>query len=179
MSILLISTCSEKLCEREFVNPIAEIVQSKSKQILHYTECTAKAVSTADKILICGTALQDNLYRNDCKMFTTLLSRFKKPILGICSGMQIVCSIFEDKIVENIEIGMIEVETLKDNKLSDGKFQAYSIHNYSVDDLKFFIVLARSENSIQIIKHKSRQIFGVSFHPEVRNQKIIDNFLQI
>ena len=47
------------------------------------------------------------------------------------------------------------------------------------DDLKFFIVLARSENSIQIIKHKSRQIFGVSFHPEVRNQKIIDNFLQI
>ena len=56
MSILLISTCSEKLCEREFVNPIAEIVQSKSKQILHYTECTAKAVSTADKILICGTS---------------------------------------------------------------------------------------------------------------------------
>ena len=93
--------------------------------------------------------------------------------------MQIVASIFEERIVENVEIGMIDVQTLEDNDLCEGDFQAYSLHNYSVDKLKFFEVLARSETSVQAISHSSKQIFGVSFHPEVRNNKIIDNFLRI
>ena len=91
--------------------------------------------------------------------------------------MQIICSIFEDKVIKNLEIGMVEVETLNANALCDGNFQAYSIHNYSVDNLQYFTVLARSQTSNQVIKHKTKDIFGVSFHPEVRNENIISNFL--
>ena len=40
MSNLLISTCSEKLSEREFVFPIVEIVKPEDYEVLHYTECT-------------------------------------------------------------------------------------------------------------------------------------------
>ena len=178
MSNLLISTCSQKLSEREFVFPIAKIVPEDC-EVLHYTECTEKDISKASRIIICGTSLQDNAYKGDLHIFKNLLLGFERPILGICSGMQIISSLFEDKIVENVEIGMIEVRTLESNRLCEGKFQAYSIHNFSVDNLEFFTILARSDASVQAIKHKSRKIFGVSFHPEVRNQEIVENFLRI
>ena len=179
MSHLLISTCSEKLSEMEFVSPIAKIVKPEYCKVRHYAECTEKDISGADKIMICGTSLQDNAYLNDLKIFKNLLLEFERPVLGICSGMQIVCSLFEEKIVKNIEIGMIEVKTLEPNRLCHGKFQAYALHNFSVDHLDFFTVLARSETNVQAVKHKSREIFGVSFHPEVRNEKTIVNFLQL
>jgi len=179
MSNLLISTCNEKLSEREFVVPITEIVKPEDYEVLHYTECTEKDISIADKIMICGTSIQDNAYLNNLNIFKNLLLEFKGPVLGICSGMQIICSLFENKIVENIEIGMIEVRTLESNRLCEGKFQAYSIHNFSVVNLEFFTILARSDTSIQAIKHKSREIFGVSFHPEVRNEEIVENFLRV
>ena len=93
--------------------------------------------------------------------------------------MQIICSLFEDKIIEDIEIGMIDVQTLESNKICEGQFEAYSLHNFSVDNLEFFRVLARSEHSLQVIKHESREIYGVSFHPEVRNEEIVRNFLSL
>ena len=179
MTILIISTCSEELSEREFVTPISKIVGKDNHKILHYTECTEENTSEFAKILICGTSLHDNSYQKDIDKFKKILYNFGKPILGICSGMQIICSIFEDKIIKNLEIGIVEVETLNANALCEGNFQAYSIHNYSVENLQYFTVLARSQTSNQVIKHKTKDIFGVSFHPEVRNENIIENFLSI
>ena len=131
MSNLLISTCSQKLSEREFVFPIAKIVKPEDCKVLHYTECTKNDISKASRIMICGTSLQDNVYLGDLNLFKNLLLEFKGPILGICSGMQIITSLFEDKIVENVEIGMIEVRTLESNRLCEGKFQAYSCLLYT------------------------------------------------
>ena len=179
MTILIISTCSEKLSEREFVTPISKIVGAANQKILHYTECTEQNIFDFEKILICGTSLQDNSYQKDIDKFKIILTNFEKPILGICSGMQIVCTIFGDKIIKNLEIGMVDIETLEKNSLCKGKFQAYSIHNNSVGNLVYFTILAQSETSIQVIKHKTKDIFGVSFHPEVRNESIIENFLSI
>lgn len=179
MNILLISTCSDRLSEREFVHPIANIVKSEKHQILHYMECSKDIVSEFDKVLVCGTSLRDNQYQKDLEIFKVLLSDYDKPVLGVCSGMQIVVSLFEEKIVEKTEIGMIDVQSLENNNLCEGEFQAYSLHNYSVDNLEFFEILARSETSTQVIKHKSKEIFGISFHPEVRNTALIVNFLRI
>ena len=178
MSILLISTCNEILSEREFVLPISRIVGENNHKILHYTQCTKNIVSSYDKIIVCGTSLKDNSYMMKLDNFKKLFYDFSGSIMGICSGMQVLCSIFGCQIVKNLEIGMVEIETLEKNILCENKFQAYSLHNYSVNNLESFNVLARSENSIQIIKHKDMNVFGVSFHPEVRNEKIISNFLK-
>ena len=45
MTLLIISTCSEKLSEREFVTPISKIVGEYEYKILHYTECTEENIS--------------------------------------------------------------------------------------------------------------------------------------
>jgi len=178
MSTLLISTCKNKLSEREFILPISQVLED-NHEILHYTECTVSKISEFDKIIICGTSLKDNSYIEDLDIFRKLFYDFQGSILGICSGMHIVCSIFNSEIIENIEIGMTEVKTIKENPLCKDVFQAYNIHNNSVSKLENFSVLARSETSFQVVKHNSKNIFGISFHPEVRNEEIISNFLLI
>ena len=86
---------------------------------------------------------------------------------------------FDEEIIVQEEIGMINVETQIKNPLASGNFEAYNMHNFSVDEVTSFYVLAKSENTIQMISHKKINAFGVSFHPEVRNQEIITNFLLI
>ena len=179
MSILLVSTCKEALSEREFVHPISIVLGSIEHQILHYSKCTKNTIKSFDKIIICGTSLKDNEYLENLDTFKETFQKFSRPILGICSGMQIVCSIFNGKIVQNVEIGMTNSETLKINELCMGEFQIYNMHTKSVDILENFIILAKNNNRIHVIKHKTKNVFGVSFHPEVRNENIISNFIKI
>ncbi|MCH2431892.1 MAG: hypothetical protein MK206_02705 [Candidatus Poseidoniia archaeon] len=179
MKLLLISTCQEKLSEREFVHPISKILDSEQHQILHYTECTHDIIHTFDKIIICGTSLKDNEYAENIDIFKKLFDNFQGSLLGICSGMHIVGSIFGGKLIQNLEIGMTLSETLEENELCNGQLEVYNIHTKSIDELPKFIIIAKNGNSTQIIKHKTKNIFGVSFHPEVRNEEIIFNFLKI
>ena len=178
MKILLISTCREKLSECEFVYPIAEILKSFEYDIVNYKDLGNRLALNYDKIIICGTSLQDNDYLNDLDNFKKLKD-LNKPILGICSGFQIVCSMFNEKIIEQEEIGMVSVSTIQSNPLVSGDFQAYNMHNLSVADLISFNVLAKSDKTVQLVSHKKQNIFGVSFHPEVRNEQIITNFLLV
>tara|TARA_B100001109_G_C18616787_1_gene359537 strand:- start:92 stop:628 length:537 start_codon:yes stop_codon:yes gene_type:complete len=178
MNILLISTCKEKLSESEFVTPIVEIIKSFEYDQVNYKNLETINFRIYDKLIICGTSLQDNDYLN-------YLDDFKKlknhgiDILGICSGFQIVCNMFGEEIIAQQEIGMVSVEIQAQNPLVSGDFQAYNMHNYSVDKVTSFDVLAKSEKTIQMIRHKTMNVFGVSFHPEVRNEQIITNFLSI
>ena len=178
MKILLISTCKEKLSEYEFVKPIIEIIKSFDYDIINYRNLETLDFQIYDKVIICGTSLQDNDYLNYLSDFDRLKNQGKE-ILGICSGFQIICSMFDEEIIVQEEIGMINVETQIKNPLASGNFQAYNMHNFSVDEVTSFNVLAKSENTIQMISHKKINAFGISFHPEVRNQQIITNFLLI
>ena len=40
-------------------------------------------------------------------------------------------------------------------------------------------LLAESSKCIQAVKHKEKNIYGVLFHPEVRNQEILKKFIQL
>ena len=86
---------------------------------------------------------------------------------------------FDEQIVDQEEIGMINVQTKIHNSLIEGDFQAYNMHNFSIDEVNSFNILAKSKKTIQMISHKTLNVFGVSFHPEVRNEQIVTNFLLI
>ena len=180
MKILLISTCTHTLNNSEFVIPISDILGDIEHDIMHFEDCNKEILSKYSKIIICGTSMQDFTYVDWLPFFDDLLKEFNRPILGICSGMQILTSIFGiSGLIDKMEIGFVEVNTLISNKLFDGRFQAYNLHNYSVNDCNEFTILATSENCIQAVKHMSREIYGISFHPEVRNQEVVKNFLNI
>jgi GMP synthase (glutamine-hydrolysing) len=104
------------------------------------------------------------------------LKDLNKPVLGICSGIQIIAKAFGGVIIPKKEIGMVEV---KGELFGQKKFKAYALHTNGISKLSEFKILARSKKSVQAIKHKSKEIYGVMFHPEVRNEWVISEFIKI
>ena len=89
--ILLINICKEKLHFNEFVKPVGDILIREGKKgfIRHYSCLARKDLEKADKVIICGTSLKDDEFLGHIDKFKWLLD-FKKPVLGICGGMQII-----------------------------------------------------------------------------------------
>ncbi|MEC7493826.1 MAG: hypothetical protein VYD16_01360, partial [Candidatus Thermoplasmatota archaeon] len=94
MKTLLMSTCTHALSDMEFVFPISEILSKNEHDLVHFEDCDKRLMSKYDKIIICGTSMQDFSYIDNLPFFEELLSNFEGPILGICSGMQILSLIF-------------------------------------------------------------------------------------
>ena len=171
--ILIISTCQNRLSEEEFVKPIANIV--KDYEIKHYKD--VGYVDNYEKIIICGTALQDNDFLNNLNKFNWLKNT-DKEVLGICSGMQIIALIFGAKLTKQREIGMTKIKCKKTNRLFSEDIEVYELHNNGLEDLDNFNILAET-TTIQAIKHKEKPFYGIIFHPEVRNEEIVKNFISL
>jgi GMP synthase-like glutamine amidotransferase len=161
----------------EFVSPIISITEHlNSYFVRHFSELAHDDFEKCDKIILSGTALKDQ---------TTLkqLGKFKwikecdKPILGICAGMQTIALVFGADLNECLEIGMSQVKTYKKNPLFSSTFKVYELHNFSVESPVTFDILAKSKKCVEAIKHKQKRIYGVLFHPEVRNPEILQSFI--
>ena len=94
MKTLLMSTCNYALNDREFVFPISKILGDNEHDIMYFEDCKIESLSDYNKIIICGTSMQDFTYVGFLPFFDNILKNFTGPILGICSGMQILTSIF-------------------------------------------------------------------------------------
>jgi GMP synthase-like glutamine amidotransferase len=173
--ILLVSTCADKLSEEEFVRPVANII--RDVDVIHYKQVNVENIRKCIKVIICGTALKDNKYLDELHYFDWL-KEFRKPVLGICAGMQILGLQFGCSLTKKKEIGLITLKTIKENSLFKGDFEAYCLHNNSLSGLNGFKILAKSGNSVQAIKHRTKPFYGVMFHPEVRNKDVINAFLE-
>jgi GMP synthase-like glutamine amidotransferase len=173
--ILLVSTCKESLSEEEYVKPVAkELGECK---ILHYSKVGTEA-KNHDRIIICGTALMDNDYLDHLDHFTWI-KEYEGRLLGICSGMQVIGLCFGAKLTACKEIGIVNVKACKPNGLMEGAIDAYALHSKGLTDLSNFDVLAESDSCVHAVKHSAKEIYGVMFHPEVRNPEILRSFLKI
>ncbi len=163
----------------EFVAPITSIAEDLDQCVVkHYLEVNSEGTSQCSSIILSGTALKDNETLSQPEKFNWIKD-LDKPILGICAGMQTIGLVFGLRLAKCLEIGMTEITTLKENPLFSAKFKAYSLHNYSVQSSSEFEVLAESARCMQALKHKQKPVYGVLFHPEVRNAEIIQRFIQL
>jgi GMP synthase-like glutamine amidotransferase len=161
----------------EFVLPIATIAQESDKVVIkHYTELRQNNFAKCGSIILSGTPLKDHATLDQTKKFEWIKT-CEMPILGICAGMQTLGSVFGLKLKKCLGIGMTQITTLKFNPLFSSTFKAYSLHNFSVVPSALFEVLAETTQCVQAIKHRQKDIFGVLFHPEVRNREIIQRFV--
>ena len=163
--ISIISTCSERLSENEFVSPLVRIAKKFGPvKVTSYKDGLIKA----DAYIISGTALADFDYENYVENFSDLK---EKNVLGICAGYQIMMSLFGEHLEERKYIGVAQT--------SIGK--AYFLFS-KISRPKNFITLATAEFPFGkypvYVKHKSRSIFATIFHPEVYNVELIEDFLR-
>lgn len=161
----------------EFVLPLVSVVSLfQEETIKHYLEVDEKDLESCDRIILSGTALKDNETLRHAENFGWVKD-CERPILGICAGMQTMGLVFGCRLRESLGIGMTQIRTVKRNPLFSLTFRAYELHNYMLEPCGAFDVLAESENGVEAVKHQKKQIYGVLFHPEVRNREIIERFL--
>ena len=173
--ILIVDMNSTKLGFYEFVLPLCKTVKTlRPYEVRHYTEIEKMEY---EKVIISGTALKDNECLKNMKSFQWLRT-CTVPVLGICAGMQIIGLVFDSLLTSCAEIGMTEVKTAKENPLFSSTFTAYELHNRGINPSEDFEILAASKKCIQGIKHEKKEIYGVLFHPEVRNKNVLERFIR-
>jgi len=161
----------------EFVLPIITIAKTQDQCIIkHFLEVTNQDLSQFDSVILSGTALKDTATLSQPEKFQWL-KETEKPVLGICAGMETMGLVFGMRLIQCLEIGMTQINMLKENPLFCEDFKAYSLHSYCVEPSKDFEVWAKSTKCVQIIKHKIKPIYGALFHPEVRNPELIKRFI--
>tara|TARA_B100000131_G_scaffold322963_1_gene378978 strand:- start:1385 stop:2923 length:1539 start_codon:yes stop_codon:yes gene_type:complete len=125
----------------------------------------------------------DTAYKLDLKIIDLGL-----PVLGICYGMQLLMKSFEAEVVSSDvrEYGHMKIDVLDDSNLFQGIDSNTSVWMSHGDKIGSYdsqwISLANSKNGIlAAVKHKTQNIYGVQFHPEVnhtdKGEKILANFL--
>ena len=168
----------DSLAFNEFVSPIVSVVRPLEEfRVKHFLDIESTELEGCSKIVLSGTALKDHASLKLVDKFNWI-KKCSKPILGICAGMQTISLLFDEPLVKCLQIGMTEISTLKENNLFQGDFKSYVLSNFSVKQSQTFEALAESTKGIQAIKHKQKKIYGILFHPEVRNQEILRNFVQ-
>jgi GMP synthase-like glutamine amidotransferase len=184
VQILLADLCYEKesLSQYEFVHPIRDALERSgfNCQICHYTEVEEDVLASHDKIILCGTALRDNAYLEQMDAFYWL-EDMKKPILGICAGMQVISAFFGGSIVPRPAIGLEMIEITRSSELlgEPRQIDGYHLHNYAATLPEGFMCLAGEPSAPEAFQHRTLPIFGIIFHPEVRNRWILERFANL
>lgn len=178
--ILIVNLCAEKLHYFEFVLPVEDILSSRKISFFtkNYKDITSEDLFKADKIIVCGTSLMDNVYLENLDFFRPFLD-FGKPILGICAGFQILGLLLEGNLKPNFMVGLFENNFDKPFLGSQGKIKTYHLHKNTIDfPQKCSLELHYFEGNLVSFADRKRNLIGVLFHPEVRNKEMILSFVR-
>ncbi len=151
-------------------------------------------IKNADALAFSGSGglVSQGASMGNCPVY---LEKFSKPILGMCAGHQLIGEFFGGKVrsaSESLsgtpEFGKTEIIIDKHGDLFRGlpqKFFVWESHNDEVSEISPELeLLAHSDTcAFEAIKHVSRPIYGVQFHPEVQHsqygKEIYANFVRI
>lgn len=111
------------------------------------------------------------------------------PVLGLCYGMQLTCHLMGGKVAPassrefgkaSIRVG--DAETLfKDVPKETTVWMSHGDQVQAAQDSDFVPLASTDTCPVAAVKHKTRAIFGLQFHPEVSHTpeggKILRNFL--
>lgn len=182
--ILLIDLCYREgsLGFDEYVLPVAGIAERSGfdTRSVHFRRVTVADFTGAEAVILCGTPLADNAFLEEPEVFLWLKTS-KIPVLGVCAGMEMVCKTFGGLLGPCTEIGMTEIRVTGTDLLfsESPSFSAYELHTLACTDPGPLKVLAASDRCIQVVRDPTQPVYGVMFHPEVRNEWVVERFLSL
>ncbi len=111
------------------------------------------------------------------------------PVLGICYGMQLACDALGGRVgrAEAREYGRASCEVVSDDPIFAGvpaRTEVWMSHGDQVDTVSAdFLPLARTGTCpVAAVRHKTRPVYGLQFHPEVTHTpaggRMLANFLR-
>ncbi len=156
--------------------------------LINYNNIIKEKIKYYDGIILTGSS-NHPFYYSGYEKEINVIKTSKIPILGICLGFELICFSFGEKIskLELEEEGIVSIKKIKKDVILDGIneiFLVYNHHKYAVLKVKKLKALAKSKLCIEVVKHKTKIIYGSQFHPEhlsskLEGYKILDNFLKL
>jgi len=182
--ILLVDLCSapNSLFECEFVHPIRAALKEYGyvSDILHYSMLSPQAIDSYEKIILCGTPLKDDGYLSHLDHLSWIRD-CRKPLMGICAGMQSISSLYGGSVLPCPAIGLTEIEIHRESLLlgEPGSLEVYQLHNHAATLPQGFSLIAGSSDAALAFQHPFLPTFGLLFHPEVRCRWILERFAKL
>lgn len=166
------------LLKAEFVHPVISIVEAAGYETEALPLNTKTLPHDTKAVILTGTTLMDHQFLKIG--LPDQLMHWNGPVLGICAGMQLLAVTCGGSLIPSEKIGMTEITVIKEDPVFIGKerFNAWELHQSGVEVTGAFEVIARSASGVQGIKLLERPWYGVLFHPEVRNEWVLINFLK-
>lgn len=109
-----------------------------------------------------------------------IIKQSKVPVIGICLGFEIIIQGFGGEL-ENLSL---EQKGVYDIDLDGKKLEIFEHHMKRVSIIpEQFVTLAmrassKSEEIIEIARHKTRPIMGFQFHPELHNSQYWGEYIE-
>ena len=182
--ILLVDLCAlpNSLFECEFVHPIRAALKEYGyrSDILHYSMLSPRAIDSYEKIILCGTPLKDDGYL--CHLdHLSWIRDCRKPLMGICAGMQAISALYGGCILPCPAIGLTEIEIQRESLLlgEPRSLEVFELHNHAATLPEGFSLIAGSSDAALAFQHPSLPTFGLLFHPEVRCRWILERFAKL
>ncbi len=168
------------------------LIELRVKSKLISMSTTAKDLQNmkADGLVMGGGPQRIGLEIEKLGNLPNLIKEIKIPLLGLCVTHQLIAVVFEGKASQanHPEYGPVKVYVDGDDEILKGfanSFWVWETHNDEVTVLpNEFVVLAHSEKcKVQVMRHKTKLIFGVQFHPEAvqteNGSLIFKNFVDV
>lgn len=163
--------------------------------IIHFLDATKENIDSFDPTAVILTGYKQPLSTYDFDEMEGLFSFLREtelPVLGICGGHQFIGKAYGSDIVPlgSLEKGFFKVTLTEDDPILSGlssPIKTFFWHELQVDPLpRDFVLLGSGELcTIQIMRHRTKPIYGVQFHPEYSSGRYQDgivifrNFLEI
>lgn len=168
----------------------AEIVNNKT---FTYSEFEKLLDNKIEKIILSGGPSSVNAGNNgvSAEILKKLAEgKISLPLLGVCFGHQLIAHVLGGKVEKgkSAEYGIAKITIDEEDEILRGipkEINAWVSHFDEVKKLPTdFVALAHSDTcAFEAMRHKTRKIFGVQFHPEVwhteHGEKVLENFLRI
>ena len=163
--------------------------------IIHFLDVTKEKVDSIGPVAVILTGYKQPLSTYNFDEMEGLFSFLREtelPVLGICGGHQFIGKAFGSDIVPlgSLEKGFFDVTLTADDPILAGlssPIKAFFWHELEVDPLpRYFVLLGSGELCpVQMMRHRTKPIYGVQFHPEYSSRRyhdgvvIFQNFLEI
>ncbi|CEF62535.1 GMP synthase [glutamine-hydrolyzing] [Strongyloides ratti] len=178
----------EKIAILDFGSQYGKVIDRKVRECNVMAEILPMTTTFKD---IKESGGPNSVYTEDAPICDFEIFEGKLPVLGICYGFQLLNKYFNGNVTKEALRSDGQVNITIDNKcpIFDGLSNEETVlltHGDSVVKESLsneFDVIGLNDKFIVGIKHKTRNLFGLQFHPEVdltiNGHKILDNFLKI
>lgn len=157
-----------------YISELMTSLQKREPQLIGYDSLDYTKIKDEDLVILSGghgfpVLWHDQEYKNEI----SLIQNHRGPIIGICLGFELISHVFGSHLHQLSERrkGVVAISPVTDNTIvtNDQEFNVFVNHNWSVQKLKKpLIALAHSSDGVEVMRHASRPIYGMQFHPEAQ-----------